>query len=30
VIQIGHDPACQPILGDCPAVENKPERLAGD
>jgi len=27
VIQIGHDPACQPILGDCPA--EKP-RLAGD
>ena len=21
VIQIGHDPACQPILGDCPAIE---------
>jgi isocitrate lyase len=29
VIQIGHDPACQPILGDCPAVPN-PERMAGD
>ena len=30
VIQIGHDPACQPILGDCPAVEPKRERMAGD
>ncbi len=27
LIEIGHDPACQPILGDCPA--EKP-RLAGD
>jgi isocitrate lyase len=30
VIQIGHDPACQPILGDCPAVEPRRERMAGD
>jgi isocitrate lyase len=30
VIQIGKDPACRPILGDCPAVDPKPERLAGD
>jgi isocitrate lyase len=32
VIQIGHDPACQPILGDCPAIEPGPkgDRMAGD
>ncbi|MGZ4826331.1 MAG: hypothetical protein ACXVY9_03130 [Terriglobales bacterium] len=30
VIQIGQDPACQPILGDCPAVEPTRQRMAGD
>jgi isocitrate/methylisocitrate lyase len=30
VIEIGHDPACQPILGECPAVDPKRDRLAGD
>jgi len=32
VIKIGHDPACQPIQGDCPDVAPAPkrERMAGD
>jgi len=29
VIEIGQDPACRPILGDCPAAP-KPDRMAGD